>query len=67
MLGIGIWTKIDAGQFDSFLGYSGYSVSAYILIGAGAFVTLVGFLGCCGAIRENRCMLGTVSTNNCKQ
>ncbi|KXJ23241.1 CD151 antigen [Exaiptasia diaphana] len=59
VLGIGIWTKIDAGQFDSFLGYAGYSISAYILIAAGAFVAFVGFVGCCGAIRENRCMLGT--------
>ncbi|XP_031557197.1 CD151 antigen-like [Actinia tenebrosa] len=59
VLGIGIWTKIDAGQFDSFLGTSGYAISANILIAAGAFVVIVAFLGCCGAVRENRCMLGT--------
>lgn len=35
----------------------------YILIGAGALVMLVGFFGCCGAVRESQCLLGSVSTN----
>ena len=30
-----------------------------ICIGAGIFI--VGFFGCCGAIRESKCMLGVVS------
>ena len=60
VLGIGIWTKIDPGQFDSFLGDTGYSISAYILIGAGAVVMFVGFFGCCGAIKESRVLLGLV-------
>ncbi|EDO35938.1 predicted protein [Nematostella vectensis] len=59
VLGIGIWTKVDAGQFDSFLGSSGYSIPAWTMIGAGAFVTFVGFFGCCGAVKESRCMLAT--------
>lgn len=58
ILGIGIWTEIDPGQFDAFLGNSGYSLPAKILIAAGAFVMIVGFLGCCGAIRESRLLLG---------
>lgn len=33
----------------------------YILIGAGALMMLVGFLGCCGAVQESQCMLGLVS------
>merc|ERR1711963_430560 len=32
--------------------------AAYILIGFGAFVFLVGFCGCCGAIRRSKCLLG---------
>ena len=60
ILGIGIWTEIDPGQFDAFLGNSGYSLPAKILIAAGAFVMIVGFLGCCGAIRESRLLLGLV-------
>lgn len=35
----------------------------YILIGAGSLVMLVGFFGCCGAVRESQCLLGSVSTN----
>jgi CD9 antigen len=30
----------------------------YILIGAGALMMLVGFLGWCGAVQESQCMLG---------
>jgi len=32
--------------------------SAYALIGIGALVFLIGFLGCCGALKENKCLLG---------
>ena len=60
ILGIGIWTEIDPGQFDAFLGNSGYALPAKILIAAGAFVMVVGFLGCCGAIKESRPLLGAV-------
>lgn len=37
-------------------------VGVYILIGAGALMMVVGFLGCCGAIQESPCMLGLVRT-----
>lgn len=36
-------------------------LGVYILIVAGALMMVVGFLGCCGAIRESQCMLGLVS------
>lgn len=35
----------------------------YILIGAGSLVMLVGFFGCCGAVRESQCLLGSVSAS----
>lgn len=35
-------------------------LGVYILIGAGALMMVVGFLGCCGAIQESPCMLGLV-------
>ncbi|XP_069095063.1 tetraspanin-2 isoform X2 [Pleurodeles waltl] len=31
----------------------------YVLIGAGVLMMLVGFFGCCGAIRESQCLLGS--------
>jgi len=34
---------------------------AYIFIVVGVLIMVVGFVGCCGAITEHQCMLGTVS------
>lgn len=31
---------------------------AFALIGIGGLVFLIGFLGCCGALKENKCLLG---------
>ncbi|XP_074659738.1 CD82 antigen-like [Tubulanus polymorphus] len=62
ILGVGIWLRVDPGilQYlniiqteDQYL-----SLASYILIGLGCFVFIVGFFGCCGAIKESRCMLG---------
>ena len=38
-----------------------FKYSSYILIAFGIFVFLVGFCGCCGAIRGSKCLLGFVS------
>lgn len=38
-----------------------FNILCYVLIGSGAVVTFVGFLGCCSAFQESSCMLGTVS------
>lgn len=64
ILGIGIWMTVDSSVLDQIevlnvdtddpmLEYA-----AYILIAMGCFVFIVGFLGCCGAIKESKCMLG---------
>ncbi|KAG7253476.1 hypothetical protein CRUP_007793 [Coryphaenoides rupestris] len=43
-----------------------FFTGVYILIAAGALMMVVGFLGCCGAIKESPCMLGLVKmTLNC--
>lgn len=34
------------------------NIFAYIIIGLGGFIFLISFLGCCGAVCENKCMLG---------
>ncbi|KAM9351636.1 CD9 molecule a isoform 2-T2 [Symphorus nematophorus] len=58
---IGLWLRLDPktkglfeGQESPYVFYTG----VYILIGAGALMMVVGFLGCCGAIQESPCMLG---------
>ena len=36
-----------------------FNIGLYILLGAGALMLVVAFLGCCGAFRESQCMLVT--------
>ncbi|KAL1281336.1 hypothetical protein QQF64_000139 [Cirrhinus molitorella] len=67
ILAVGVWVAVDR---VSLLGILDNIENAppelaqlanigYVLIGVGAFLTLMGFLGCCGAIQENKCMLLT--------
>lgn len=65
ILGVGIWVKVDNGSVLSFL--QGISAAdsqlgqvlnvGYLLIAVGSVLLILGFLGCCGAVRESRCML----------
>ncbi|XP_068129155.1 CD9 antigen [Hyperolius riggenbachi] len=61
VLGIGLWLRFD-GQtrpiFETDTEAKTFYTGVYILIGAGALMMVVGFLGCCGAIQESECMLG---------
>uniref|UniRef100_A0A671TAH0 Tetraspanin n=1 Tax=Sinocyclocheilus anshuiensis TaxID=1608454 RepID=A0A671TAH0_9TELE len=65
ILGVGIWVKVDSGSILSFLqntqgapGELGQVLNVgYLLIAVGAVLLILGFLGCCGAIKESRCML----------
>lgn len=69
ILGVGIWVKVDNSSLLGILEkvdgappqLSQLANVAYVLIGIGAFLLVIGFLGCCGAIKESRCMLLTVS------
>lgn len=60
ILGVGIWLKVD----DKSVEYMQLSSDrdmlhtvAIVLIVIGFAIMLIGFLGCCGAIRESQCML----------
>ncbi|XP_070828018.1 CD9 molecule a isoform X1 [Chaetodon trifascialis] len=58
---IGLWLRLDPKTKGLFEGSDSpyvFYTGVYILIGAGALMMVVGFLGCCGAIRESPCMLG---------
>lgn len=69
ILGVGVWVKVDSGSLLGFLDsvegappeLSQLANVAYLLIGVGAVLLVIGFLGCCGAVKESRCMLLTVS------
>ncbi|XP_050409933.1 tetraspanin-18 [Patella vulgata] len=64
LLGVGIWFLVDPNiahylevvNFD--IEGNALKYSAYILIAFGAFIFLVGFTGCCGAIRKSKCLIG---------
>uniref|UniRef100_A0A8C1VJM6 Tetraspanin n=1 Tax=Cyprinus carpio TaxID=7962 RepID=A0A8C1VJM6_CYPCA len=60
VLAVGLWLRLDP-HTVSLLGEDGpetFFIGVYILIVAGGLVMLVGFFGCCGAVRESQCLLG---------
>lgn len=63
ILGVGIWILVDPNLEDKIdLVHTNdreyFKHAAYILLAFGAFIFLVGFSGCCGAIRNSKCLLG---------
>uniref|UniRef100_A0A3Q3IUU0 Tetraspanin n=1 Tax=Monopterus albus TaxID=43700 RepID=A0A3Q3IUU0_MONAL len=61
VLAVGLWLRFDSrtsGLMDVQDSPSVFVTGVYILIAAGALMMIVGFLGCCGAIKESPCMLG---------
>ncbi|XP_065070841.1 CD151 antigen-like [Rhopilema esculentum] len=57
VLGVGIWSRVQAKDYDSFLGDGGLTSAANVMIAAGAFVMVIGFVGCCGAWKESKWLL----------
>jgi CD63 antigen len=52
-----VQTKFNA-YFDFFGGQ--FSAAAILLIVVGSIIFIIGFFGCCGAYKENYCMVMTV-------
>ncbi|XP_072375072.1 CD81 antigen-like [Scyliorhinus torazame] len=66
VLGVALWLRHDPKttsvletHFADKTAPSTFFIGVYILIGVGAVMMIVGFLGCYGAIQESQCMLGT--------
>jgi len=67
ILTVGIWAKVDSGSLMGLLDSVeilpeelGHIANVgYLLIVVGAVLVIIGFLGCCGAVRESKCMLLT--------
>ncbi|XP_050982207.1 tetraspanin 34a [Labeo rohita] len=65
ILALGIWVAVDRVSLLGILEniedappeLAQLANIGYVLIGVGGFLALMGFLGCCGAIQENKCML----------
>ncbi|XP_059831563.1 CD81 molecule a [Hypanus sabinus] len=66
ILGVALWLRHDPQttqvlntHFEDRWAPNTFFIGVYILIGVGAVMMIVGFLGCYGAIQESQCMLGT--------
>ncbi|KAJ7998731.1 hypothetical protein DPEC_G00207920 [Dallia pectoralis] len=62
VLAMGLWLKFDA-EIVQLLNDDEapdtFFIAVYILIGAGGIMMLVGFFGCCGALKESQCLLAS--------
>lgn len=61
ILGVGIWLAATQGNFATLSSSFPSLSAANLLIATGTLVMAIGFVGCIGAIKENRCLLLTVS------
>ncbi|XP_077870357.1 CD9 antigen-like [Saccoglossus kowalevskii] len=60
LVAVGLWLRLDpvTQQYvNSVEGLDQYYYGTYAMMGCGAFMILVGFLGCCGACCESQCLL----------
>ncbi|XP_067603959.1 tetraspanin-4 isoform X3 [Pseudorca crassidens] len=60
ILGVGIWLAATQGNFATLSSSFPSLSAANLLIVTGTFVMAIGFVGCIGAIKENKCLLLTL-------
>ncbi|KAM6114422.1 tetraspanin-2 [Phoenicopterus ruber ruber] len=61
VIAFGLWLRFGAVMADFASDKKSpeyFFMGLYVLVGAGALMTTVGFFGCCGAARESQCLLG---------
>ncbi|NWW40111.1 TSN8 protein, partial [Panurus biarmicus] len=59
ILGFSVWIRVSGTQQVNPCSHTSTIILAGVdlLIAVGAIIMVLGFLGCCGAVRESRCML----------
>ncbi|XP_062913785.1 tetraspanin-8-like [Mobula hypostoma] len=59
ILGVSIWLRVNKEALKQIgeVSISEFYTAMDVLIAVGAIIMVLGFLGCCGAIRESKCML----------
>ncbi|XP_010149647.1 PREDICTED: tetraspanin-8, partial [Eurypyga helias] len=57
ILGVSIWIRVSKDAQEELEIDSSLFVGVDLLIAVGSIIMVLGFLGCCGAIKESRCML----------
>ncbi|XP_062450766.1 tetraspanin-18-like [Rhea pennata] len=56
--GVGVWVAVDPAGFQDIVASKAVlSAGAYLLLAVGIALSLLGFLGCCGALRRSRPLL----------
>lgn len=69
-MSVGVWVAVDPAGFQDIVAAKPVlSVGAYLLLAVGIALSLLGFLGCCGALRRSRPLLLVVSEGQlgCRQ
>lgn len=61
LIAVGIWMVVDRSFMATITGEPLYAVAAYLIIAGGALVFVFSFIGCFGAVTENRVFLWIVS------
>ncbi|KAG8137880.1 hypothetical protein E2320_003822 [Naja naja] len=57
ILGISIWIRVSKDIQEEFKTESSMLSPVNLLIAVGSVIMVLGFLGCCGAMKESQCML----------
>ncbi|PKK22858.1 tetraspanin 8 [Columba livia] len=57
ILGVSIWIRVSKDAQQELQIESNMFAGVDLLIAVGSIIMVLGFLGCCGAIKESRCML----------
>ncbi|NWT28524.1 TSN8 protein, partial [Cardinalis cardinalis] len=59
ILGFSIWIRVSSAQQVNAYSHTSTTMlgGVNLLIAVGAIIMILGFLGCCGAVKESRCML----------
>ncbi|XP_017779846.1 PREDICTED: CD63 antigen-like [Nicrophorus vespilloides] len=61
LLSVGLTTKAYFSDYETFLDQQYFS-APNLLIAIGAIIFIIAFFGCCGAVKQNYCMIITFST-----
>lgn len=57
VMSVGIFARVSANNYEGLMDETGFKSAANILIAAGALVMIIGAIGCCGVMKENKWLL----------
>lgn len=61
LMGVGIWILLYKSYYNSLVGSDVFTIITALLIFAGVIILMIAIVGCCGAMKENRFFLISVS------